>query len=447
VARTGAALAGALLLACAGDGGALPDVVLVTLDTTRADHLGAYGYPRPVSPRIDAFAADAMRFARAWSTAPWTLPAHASMFTGRYPTSHGADFDLRAGDHHLGEVLEREDAAEFRVDRLGDEQLTLAELLRERGYATAAFVGGPWLAPPFGLLQGYDVADAELHSLEEPSSAALTERASAWLRSVPRHRPVHLLVNYFDAHAPYQPPAGYRELARGASAGPPPTPGSREALLESYDGEIRFVDEQVGRLLDALRATGRYDRALIAVVGDHGEMFGEHGLFMHDGAHYETLLRVPLFVRLPGGERSGSVATQPFSVVDLLPLVASEVGLALPRGVQGLPLGERRAVFAESRRHGVATARLGAGDDRDRATLIRWPWKLSVTDRGERQLFRLDRDPGEAHDLAGRSPEEEPLAAELQEARRALAPPRAGEDPAAVSPELRSRLRDLGYVD
>jgi arylsulfatase A-like enzyme len=183
------------------------------------------------------------------------------------------------------------------------------------------------------------------------------------------------------------------------------------------------------------------------VVGDHGEMFGEHGLFMHDGAHYETLLRVPLLVRLPGGERTGSVVTEPFSVVDLLPLVASELSLALPPGVQGLPVGARRVVFAESRRHGIATPPLGAGDDRDRATLIRWPWKLTVTDRGDRQLFRLDEDPGEAHDLAGRSPEEPALASELREARRAVASARVGEAPAVVSPELRSRLRELGYVD
>jgi arylsulfatase A-like enzyme len=422
-------------------------VILVTLDTTRADHLGTYGYERPVSPRIDAFAAEAMVFTRAWSTAPWTLPAHASMFTGKYPTSHGADFDPEAGRHHLGEVMHREGAEQYRVSRLGDEQVTLAELLHERGYATAAFVAGPWLAPPFGLLQGYEVADAELGSLEEPSSDALTERAGAWLAGLPSDRPAHLLVNYFDAHGPYEPPGGYRELARGASAGPPPAPGSREALLESYDGEIRFVDEHFGRLLDTLRAAGRYDGALIVVVGDHGEMFGEHGLFMHSGAHYETLLRVPLIVRLPGGERAGSIAAEPFSLVDLLPLIASEVGIALPQDVEGTPMGGRRSVFAESRRHGTPSRGFAAADDRDRATLIRWPWKLTVTDRSQRQLYRLDEDPGETRDLAGRSPEEEALASELRETRRALAPPGGGTAPAAVSPELRARLRELGYLE
>jgi arylsulfatase A-like enzyme len=142
-----------LLLGCREQAPSHPDVILITLDTTRVDHLGAYGYGRDITPEIDRFAEDAVLYRRAWSTSPWTLPAHASIFTGKHPTSHGAHSNATNGDATLADALTQPVLRQFRVNRLGEEQVTLAELLRDAGYETAAFVGGPWLSPAFGLLQ------------------------------------------------------------------------------------------------------------------------------------------------------------------------------------------------------------------------------------------------------------------------------------------------------
>ena len=142
------------LWSCADAERKRPDLIVITLDTTRADHLGAYGYERPVSPRLDAFAADAILYERAWSTASWTLPAHASLFTGQHPTSHGAHFDEARGTLTVQGELARQRDAVFRVNPLAESAHTLAELAQQAGYATGAFVGGPWLAPEFGVLQG-----------------------------------------------------------------------------------------------------------------------------------------------------------------------------------------------------------------------------------------------------------------------------------------------------
>ncbi|MFQ5668421.1 MAG: sulfatase-like hydrolase/transferase, partial [Candidatus Binatia bacterium] len=210
------ALALCALAACVKEAAIPPNVVLITLDTTRLDHLGVYGYQRPVSPEIDRFAREAVVYRRAWATAPWTLPSHASIFTGLYPTTHGARMNEKAGESMFGN----------RVTRLGESIVTLAELLRAAGYATAAFAGGPWLSPEFGLLQGYSVQHAGLPAggrllehtpnpkniWEMPVNRAadeLTDAALAWLRSVPRRQPAHVMINYFDPHRPYQVHPGY----------------------------------------------------------------------------------------------------------------------------------------------------------------------------------------------------------------------------------------------
>src|SRR5262245_17823744 len=167
-----------------------PDVIVITLDSTRADHLGCYGYTRRVSPELDRFALEAVRYRRAWSTDSWTLPAHASMLTGKHPSSHGAH-NAATGDLALASVVPNERLADMRVNRLGDEAITLAELLGEAGYETAAIAGGPWLSPVFGLLQGYSHTDADAHTVAGRSADQLTDRAIAWIRGVPPGQPLH----------------------------------------------------------------------------------------------------------------------------------------------------------------------------------------------------------------------------------------------------------------
>lgn len=435
-----------------------PDVVLITLDTTRADHLGAYGYDHPVSPVIDRVSREAVLFTRAWSTAPWTLPSHASMFTGKHPVSHGADFDMRGGDATLDQALSAVPAAQsFRVNKLGEEQVTLAELLRQKGYTTAAFAGGPWLSPVFGLLQGYDVQDADVTEYGGRSAEELTDRAIAWLGGLPPDRPMHLLVNYFDPHAPYDPAPGFLDLVRDTTAngdsvsdGTTSHPPDRSILTRRettalYDGEIRFMDHHLGRLFEALRTSGRYETSLIVIVADHGEMLGEHGQVLHGPFLYEPLLRVPLLVRYPAARGAGSVVDATVSVMDLLPLIAAEVGISLPNGVEGLPVGERRFALGQRLRDDASIAK-DPSLDRDLTALIRWPWKLVVSDKGPTDLFRLDTDPEELQSL--QSPRmQRALQRELGIAMAGLSPPKHPSRPSGVDEATLARLHALGYIE
>jgi arylsulfatase A-like enzyme len=457
--RNAALLLAALLLACGR--GASPDVILITLDTTRVDHVGAYGYERDVTPALDSLAAEGVLYERAWSTAPWTLPAHASMFTGKHPTSHGAHFNAEAGEARLSEAIDPRlrrqsaTASQIKVNRLGESAVTLAELLRERGYATAAFVGGPWLAPVFGLLQGYETQHATVDELSGRPANELTDAAIAWLEAVPPERPVHLLLNYFDPHSPYAPPRGYDDFPHARTplvwgedavirSGRLPAE-QRRAYVDRYDGEIRFMDHHLGRLLQALRAAGRYDSALILVVADHGETFGEHGLFGHARWLYEELLRVPLVIRFPHGRDGGTAVSDQVSVVDLLPVVAAEVGFELPPDVEGVPLGQRELVLAEVFRDALGIRIYGKRFDRELAAAIRWPWKLLLDDAGRAELYDLSADPAELRDRTGAA-QEVALREALAAARAALVPP-ATQAAAEVTPETHKRLRELGYVE
>jgi arylsulfatase A-like enzyme len=376
--------------------------------------------------------------------------------TGKHPTSHGAHYDVEAGRATLADAIAGEVYKEFRVNRLSEQEVTLAELLSERGYATAAVVGGPWLCPPFGLLQGYELQDADVETRVGRPAQELTDRAISFLQSVPHARPLHLLVNYFDPHGPYSPPPGFDDLPwaktplpvspRDINKGRPLLPKEQQVFIDRYDGEIRFMDHHFGRLLDALREVGRYENALIIVVGDHGELFGEHEFMGHGFWLYEELLRVPLIVRFPAGRRSGTSVDSSVSVVDLLPLIAHELELSLPTGVEGIPVGERHHVLAEAFRDAFSIRVYGRRLDRDLVALIRWPWKLIVSDRGLRELFRLDADPLESRNLVGGEIEEQ-LRQELERARAALSAPSKRTAPTDIQRSTEERLRGLGYIE
>lgn len=433
-----------------------PDVILVTLDTTRVDHLGVYGYGRNITPEIDRFAEDAVVYRHAWSTASWTLPSHASMLTGKYPTSHGAHFNAKDGRTSLSKVFDGPFHDRIKVNILGEQEITLAEILRAAGYETAAFAGGPWLSPAFGLMQGYITRDAEMTRLAGRPADELTDRAIAWINKMPRERPLHLLINYFDPHLPYDPPPGYDNFPMAGTKqtvsfvrvnqGVALTPRERSVAVDRYDGEIRFMDHHVGRLLRALRSTDRYDQALIVIVADHGESFGEHGVMEHGHWLYEEVLRVPLLVHYPGGRDAGLEMDHPVSVVDLLPLIARETGLTLPDGVEGVPIGLRDLVLAESFRDGFANKLYGERFDRNLFAAIRWPWKLILSDARPDELYRLDHDPGELRSVAGKEMVRE-LYESVASARASLVPADIGRSPGSVSPETRENLRSLGYIE
>ncbi len=319
------------VVAAHGHRSSAPNVLLIVLDTVRADHLGCYGYERPTTPRIDALAAEGLSFDWAFSTSPWTLPAHASLFTGRYHHEVTADWTTPMDDRFE----------------------TVAEYLSARGYATAGFVGNiGYCGRPNGIDRGF--AHYEDFRLSLPTVAmcshvgqlllvasgailirndgqTVTDSFLDWLGNV-GDQPFFAFLNYFDAHAPLEPEAPYDTMFGPASpllaewyTHGPWTPAQVQGFIDAYDGCIRGIDEQVGRILDRLEAEQLLDETVIVLTSDHGELFGEHGLYDHANSLYLPLLHVPLIVRFPPRVPAGtrvhevvSLSDVPATIVDLL---------------------------------------------------------------------------------------------------------------------------------
>lgn len=298
------------------------NVVLYLVDTLRADRLGCYGEPRPVSPRLDAFAAEAVLFEDALSQSSWTKASMASVLTGLIPSAHGVNGPR---------------------DRLPEDLPTLTRILHRAGYRTAAVVANSFVTEPFGFAEGFD------HFVYLPDlarSREVMDRVEAWLEAAAGDgRPFFLYVHSIDPHAPYDPPPDLRrrfaprvedpeagsvaalyELVRGA----PPAPETAGDLGALYAAEIAAEDRQLGRFLDLLQGRGLYDDSLILFTSDHGEAFSEHGSWSHGQTLYAEVLRVPLLLRLPGGEGAGRRIPAPVQGVDLLPTVLDSVGLPPP---------------------------------------------------------------------------------------------------------------------
>jgi arylsulfatase A-like enzyme/Tfp pilus assembly protein PilF len=407
----GLAAAAALLAACGVlRGGAPPAVVLISIDTCRADHLGCYGDTRSITPELDRFAQDALRCTRALASVPMTLPSHCTMFTGTSPLQHGVHDNLGY--------------------RLAAADRTVAEVLQEAGWRTAAVVGSFVLNSSFGLAQGFEHYDDDMggggaRSNERPA-AVVTRRAIEWLGAGPR-QPFFLFVHYFDPHTPYAPPAPYAAQFPG----------------DPYRGEIAYVDAEVGRLLARLREVGLYDRSLIIVAGDHGEALGEHGESGHGYFIYQSTLRVPLLIKPPGGTAARAL-DETVGLIDIAPTILGRFGLSAPAAMTGRDLlagastASDRDVYCESftpTKYGCAPL-LG---------LVRGTHKYVHTSRPE--LYDLAADPGEASDLVAARPER---ARELKGALDGLIAGAtvagAGGRDASVSEEVRERLQSLGYV-
>ncbi|HVP13521.1 MAG TPA: sulfatase-like hydrolase/transferase [Phycisphaerae bacterium] len=267
-----------------------PNVLLITLDTTRADHLGCYGWSKAQTPVLDALAASGVRFEWAFAQVPLTLPSHATLLTGTYPPSNGLRFNASGV--------------------LSDAVPTLAESFKAHGYRTGAFVAAGVLDSAFGLNRGFDCYDDKFGDADDPSlvrqerpADAVCNAALAWLGRSPE-KPFFAWVHFFDPHAPYEPP-----------------PPFREKLADPYDGEIAFVDSQIRRLLDWLDANHCRDRTLIVAVGDHGEAFGEHGEPCHGLFLYDTTMQVPLILSFPAHLTPGKVIACGVRMIDVTPTV------------------------------------------------------------------------------------------------------------------------------
>ena len=406
-----------------------PNVVLVTLDTTRADHLDVYGYPGETSPGLSAFAEEAVTFTAARSTSSWTLPAHASLFTGLLSHEHGVRYDA-AGSLVLEDAIavagSADDHPPYRVRGLGPGFETLAENLRGRGYDTAGVVAGPWLMAHFGLDRGFDFYDdAEISSDVGRRAGRVTTAALEWLaerRGDPR--PFFLFLNYFDPHTPYHAPPRFR--------------GSDRSPVAAYDEEIRFVDHQLRRLFEALAADGLLEATLVVVTADHGELLGEHGRFGHGASLEEPLLRVPLLVRPPGG----TAARQSGLSIQLSDVYALILGLVDAPDADVVATAREATAAGGGRSFAEVWPIPGAPDSVRWRTVIEEPFKLVASPEIDyAMLFDLEADPGEERNLAEQHPE---VVARLRAllAARATAP---GAPALEVEGKILEQLKSLGY--
>jgi arylsulfatase A-like enzyme len=467
--RLGAALALAVaLLACSPppEASPTPSLVIVSLDTLRADHLTPYGYARPTSPVLARFASEAVRFDAAHAHATATLPSHLSLLTSLLPPQIGI---TRPGPHRS--------QATTRL-RLADRVLTLAEVLREHGHATAAFTDGGYVHPFYGFDQGFDhfsVTTIEQGAYHNGLRRSL-DRLRAWLeqREDPG-APVFLFLHTYDVHEPYSAPkpfaraftdldyAGFRAL-RGFEARPVELSRRRAQLTTEdverargfYDNGVRATDQAMARLFALLDRHGLYESALIAVLSDHGEEFLDHGDFGHGPRVYQELARVPLLIRLPGGDRAGSVVDAPVGLFDVAPTLLDLAGLPVPedfagRSLRGVITGEDPGDWLAERPLYIDVPDVASGA----VALRRGAWKL-VRPGGSRppELYRLDDDPGETRDLAASEGErlgelsrllDAQLAALREDAQRrgSLAVPSRETHPA----EQEAALRALGYLE
>jgi arylsulfatase A-like enzyme len=409
--------------------------ILISIDTLRADHLGAYGYGPPTSPNVDGFRRDAVLFSAAIAQAPSTLASHASMLTSLLVPQHGASFKLGTG--------------------LAPEVTTLAEVLREHGIRTLSFNEGGQIAPPSGLGRGFNHYRSALVGPGSSSLASQAARAAAWLRGH-RGQPFFLFLHTYQVHHPYTPDARHLAMVEAAAyRGPLPAGETPLAVLDAinqgylplaradlrhivatYDAQIRAMDDGFGELLSFLKEQGLYDRTMIVFTSDHGEEFGEHGrVGWHSHTLYDELLRVPLLIKYPGNVDAGETVGRQVRVIDVPPTVLAAMAVAPPAGLQGLDLTPLARGRREPAR--LAVSNLDGGGVASVRTLR---WKLVGS-----HLFDLERDPGETRDVSARYGE---IAAYLGERRQALlaaAPSHAGPR-VDLDAEVTASLKSLGYV-
>jgi choline-sulfatase len=391
-----------------------PHILLITLDTTRADHIGAYGYTLARTPQLDRLAAEGVLFERAVAAAPITLPAHASVLTARYPFSHGV---RNNGTFSLSASMP-----------------TLATALHAAGYRTAAFVSAFVLDRRFGLARGFDRYDDHMET-GAPATAELERRgdrsalaAGAWLAEHARERgPFFLWLHLYDPHDPYDPPPPFRD----AFADRP------------YDGEIAFDDDVVRSLVDRLDRADVLASTIVAVIGDHGESLGDHGEVTHSMFVYESALRVPMILRWPGRLRAGTRVRALVRGIDLAPTLLDLAGLPSLDGAQGQSL-------VPLVRAGTAGPASAYGETYFPLFYMDWaPLKSIQDDRWKfidapmPELYDLAADPREQTNLAAREPAR---VAALGRALASLAGGTGAMTPRGIDRETAEKLAALGYV-
>ena len=465
-----------------------PNIIYITIDALRADHLGAYGYEKANTPNIDSFAAESIVFEQANSQAPWTFPSFASQFTSMYPT----DLNLSVDNTHISAMYGR---------YVADSHVTMAEAIQKAGYRTQAIVTNPWLRPEFGFAQGFDgfmqVDDARIFHFSKLADMSLlttarqmpplyqairavytmitgnpgeplvwdvradrvTAEATAWLRQN-REAPFFLWIHYVDPHYPFDPPAGYRPAVDNLTAERLTylssyneedvytgrarlRPEDKAAIIELYDGEIAYTDVYFGQLLDTFDALGLRENSVVILSADHGDEFWEHGGYQHGHSLYDELIRIPLIVRGPGVlSQPGRRITADVQHVDLLPTLAEIAGANVPpeaRGRSWLPLVSDDAAVHDTTYNFAEALFL----DEEQKAVRGEGYKLIYAPFSDRyELYDLVRDPGEQQNIADVRPDQvEKLDALLEEWMSATGAPdgagpgsnsAAGVDPSTI---------------
>ena len=455
-----------------------PNIVLISLDTVRADHLSLYGYSRKTTPRLEALAQSSTLYRHAQAAGDMTLPSHAAMFTGTYASWNGAHPGLN--EH---------------ANAMAEQYRTLPEILSANGYATLAVVANTaFLQPAFGFDRGFESFDSRspllllppdkpyylrqgvrrfLHQFTATEEFDMNVRRASEINEVAYQalarvrgegRPFFLFVNYMDAHSPYVPPAPFdamypgkdrtvtyaRRLAwgaevaslRGKLTGP-----QRDHLISQYDGAIAYMDAQIGDLIRHLQQAGVYENTLIAVTGDHGEAFGERGFMGHGESVYQDEVSVPLLIRYPRGQKQ--VVESLAGHVDILPTILASAGIPAPVFVQGRNLldgatpADRFLVsesFPEPRLMDLHKRFI-----RTERALYSGKYKLIASTAGKRELYNIANDPAEQSDLCGGETSRcvemaGTLEAWLKSAPRPVATKKT------LDGESIKRLKGLGYV-
>jgi len=468
-----------VLPAAAGSGDRRPNIVLLTVDTLRADRLSCYGAERAVTPSLDRLSREAVLFQRMTSNAPWTLPAMSALFTGRLPSALG----MGGGPTRLPVSVP-----------------TLTTVLADHGYLTRAFATNTWLKRDFGFDRGFHgythleeggVAGYQLkrmfwyrllpgneqktESKDHFRADRVTDRALEWLARVPvEGQPFFLWLHYMDPHEPYSPkptPAvgPYRGryvdssgLVRTIMSGDLLEPADLERLRLLYDEEILAFDRQLGRLMALLRARGLLERSVVVVTSDHGEEFLEHGRMGHGQSLYDELLRVPLLIRLPHGQAALAPWDTGMQLIDLPPTLISLAGSKVPPGIQGRDMAVLfddipGSLSGDAGLGPLAVLSEGTQDAVNWKSLEKGDFKI-ILDRssGRSRLFHADPldggeiDTGADADLSTLSAELLHRIHQIDRESRELAAETAETgplDPSRMSPEVRRQLRSLGYLD
>lgn len=372
------------------------NVVLVSIDTLRADHLGCYGYPLKTSPNLDEFSRSAVLFENAIVQTSWTLPSHMSILTSLYPSTHKVVQD---------------------VDRLDERVVTVAQMLKKNGYSTAAFVDAPLMESKYGFDRGFDLY-YESYRLKDRYVIVGIEnnigKVMSWIRNNSGN-PFFLFLHIFDCHSPYLPPDMYYEgfafdygggLEMEGKSGPnyfnrvALSPEDVRYIVSHYDGEIASVDHQLGKMFDLLEESGLAGKTLVIVTSDHGESFMEHGMVGHEKQLYNELMRVPLIMRFPGGRYGGERIRAMVESIDIVPTILDLLGIAGTGKMQGISLlplirrDEKEAdggrAFGELSRH------------RDIRTVYEGGYQyIYDMDNNKSELYDLAEDPAERKDLSG----------------------------------------------